>query len=70
MVEAGFASNSTIALVFVPAALLAYLVRDPAILLLGAIHSKSLISERRGEEDAIRSETHVAIDNTSSMKAA
>jgi hypothetical protein len=69
-VEAGFASNSTITLVSVPAALLAYLVPDPAILLLGTIHSGNLMSERQAEEDAIQSEAHVPTPNTSSTKKA
>jgi hypothetical protein len=67
-VEAGFASNSTITLVSVPAALLAYLATDPAILLLGTIWSRNLVSEHRGEKDATPSGTHVPAPSTSSMK--
>ncbi|PMD44771.1 hypothetical protein L207DRAFT_286342 [Hyaloscypha variabilis F] len=59
-VEAGFASTSTITLVSVPAALLAYLAPDPAILLLGTIWSRNLVSEFEVEE------TTVPAPNTSS----
>jgi hypothetical protein len=71
-VEAGFASNSTITLVSVPAALLAYLAPDPAILLLGTIWSKNLVSEHRGEKNAVPSTTRVPASSTKSveMKAA
>ncbi|KAN0116756.1 hypothetical protein V8E51_002733 [Hyaloscypha variabilis] len=46
-VEAGFASNSTILMVSMPAAMIAYLPSDPAIIILGVIHSENLLTQRK-----------------------
>jgi len=67
-VEAGFASDSTITLVSVPAALLAYLAPDPAILLLGSIRSKNFVSEYQRAQDAVSSDTPVLTHSTAPMK--
>jgi hypothetical protein len=42
-VEAGFASDSTILMVSMPAAMIAHLPSDPAIIMLGVIRSKNLL---------------------------
>jgi hypothetical protein len=44
-VEAGFASDSTILMVSMPAAMVAYLPSDPAIIMLGVVRSKNLLTQ-------------------------
>jgi hypothetical protein len=44
-VEAGFASDSTILMVSMPAAMVAYLPFNPAVLMLGVVRSKNLMTQ-------------------------
>jgi hypothetical protein len=43
-VEAGFASDSTLLMVSMPAAMIAYIPSDPAIIMIGVIRSQNLLT--------------------------
>jgi hypothetical protein len=62
-VEAGFASDSTLLMVSMPAAMLAYLPSDPAITMVGSIRSKNLLA-LPGSDEQLRLQSIIGREAT------
>jgi hypothetical protein len=67
-VEAGFASDSTLLMVSMPAAMLAYLPSDPAVMMLGVIRSKNLMEILCPEDQMIKTKSPNTTQPTSTTQ--